>query len=157
MSIWLLGSKARGEAPGPESDVDLLVLVRDADWRRRGEIQVVAWEAVDATGANEGRFSVLVDTPEWLRGRREIRSFFIQRPQVAVVHHDHLVGGRVFCSASDRGATARSLGRPAVGATTERSNVGVGYESYPPGSAARGERFHVFVTRTHAARSRGTT
>jgi len=32
----------------------------------------------DATGANEGRFSVLVDTPEWLRGRREIRSFFIQ-------------------------------------------------------------------------------
>jgi len=93
VSIWLLGSKARGEAPGPESDVDLLVLVRDADWRRRGEIQVVAWEAVDATGANEGRFSVLVDTPEWLRGRREIRSFFIQRPQVAVVHHDHLVGG----------------------------------------------------------------
>jgi predicted nucleotidyltransferase len=78
VSIWLYGSRARGETPGPESDIDLLVLVREAAWRRRAEVQTLAWEAVDAAGENEGRFSVRVDTPEWLRGRREIESFFVR-------------------------------------------------------------------------------
>jgi hypothetical protein len=58
--------------------VDLLVLIRDGDWRREREVAHLAWEAVDAAGANEGGFSVFVQTPEWVRERREIQSFFIQ-------------------------------------------------------------------------------
>lgn len=78
VAIWLYGSRARGERPHPESDVDLLVLIRDGDWRRGREVAHMAWEAADAAGANEGRFSVMVHTPEWLSGRREIRSFFVE-------------------------------------------------------------------------------
>ncbi len=78
LAIWLYGSRARGETPGPDSDVDLLVIIRDGDWRRQREVAHLAWEAVDSAGANEGRFSVFVHDPKWLRERREIRSFFIQ-------------------------------------------------------------------------------
>jgi predicted nucleotidyltransferase len=78
VAVWLYGSRARGETPRPESDVDLLVLVRGGDWRRGHEIARMAWEAVDAAGANEGMFSVLVDTVDWLHERRAIDSFFIQ-------------------------------------------------------------------------------
>ena len=34
--------------------------------------------AADAEGVNPVRFSILVFDPEWLNGRREIESFFIQ-------------------------------------------------------------------------------
>lgn len=78
VSVWLYGSRARGERPHPESDVDLLVLMREGDWRREHEVANAAWDAVEEAGANSGAFSVLVYTPEWLRERREIDSFFIR-------------------------------------------------------------------------------
>jgi predicted nucleotidyltransferase len=78
-AVWLFGSRARGEAAGMESDVDLLVLAEDASWggkerihdtltRVAGELELaaVAWD-----------FSVHIQTPQWLKGRRAIRSFFI--------------------------------------------------------------------------------
>lgn len=79
-AAWLFGSRARGELhQEPDSDVDLLVLVRDASWE--GKRRVLC--ALDAAAADLGlealswSFSVHVNTPEWLAGRREIRSFFI--------------------------------------------------------------------------------
>jgi predicted nucleotidyltransferase len=77
VAVWLYGSRARGESH-PESDVDLLVVVRDADWRSEHEVMDVAWDAAEEAGASSAYFSVIVGTPEWIQGRREIRSFFLQ-------------------------------------------------------------------------------
>lgn len=78
-AVWLFGSRARGEPAGEDSDIDLLVLAADASWdvkeRIHGalgkaatdlDLRAVAWD-----------LSIHVRTPEWLHGRREIRSFFI--------------------------------------------------------------------------------
>lgn len=56
----------------------MLVVVREADWRREHEVMDVAWDAVEEASVNSAYFSVMVGTPEWIEGRREIRSFFLQ-------------------------------------------------------------------------------
>jgi predicted nucleotidyltransferase len=77
-AVWLYGSRARGEEPHAESDVDLLV-VSD---RGRPEDGLRVIELVDAAAEAEGAtpalFSTLVYTPERIAQRREIRSFFMQ-------------------------------------------------------------------------------
>ena len=79
-SIWLFGSRARGEPPAHEdSDVDLLVLVEDASWDGKRRVH----QALDLAAAELGLeslspwFAVHIETPAWLEGRRAIRSFFI--------------------------------------------------------------------------------
>lgn len=76
-AIWLYGSRARGEPPHAESDIDLMLI---ADGNLTGHWQT-AWEIVselgDAEGVSPVWFSISVHDPDWLRGRREIRSFFI--------------------------------------------------------------------------------
>jgi predicted nucleotidyltransferase len=77
-SIWLYGSRARGEIPGAESDVDVLVVAtgeRFALLKRLGRLMDRAAAAEDADPFG---FSVQVYTPELLAQRREIRSFFMQ-------------------------------------------------------------------------------
>jgi predicted nucleotidyltransferase len=85
-AIWLFGSRARGEPPHPESDIDLMVLVDEG----RSQVGLMAIELAHEIAPTEGVgptwFSFSVRTPEWLRGRREIRSFFI-----AEVDRDKLV------------------------------------------------------------------
>lgn len=77
--VWLYGSRARGEPPGEDSDVDLLVVAPIEDWREQDRrIGRLADAAADAEGASPFDFSVLVYTPEQLAQRREIESFFIQ-------------------------------------------------------------------------------
>lgn len=76
-AIWLYGSRARGERPHPESDVDLLVIADGGDQRYGVRSIELVNEATAAEGASPAWYSVLVGAPEWLRGRREIRSFFI--------------------------------------------------------------------------------
>jgi predicted nucleotidyltransferase len=78
-AVWLFGSRARGEEPSDESDVDLLVLVDDASWDGRMRVRIVLDEAALELGleALTWSFSVHVHTPGWLAQRREIRSFFI--------------------------------------------------------------------------------
>jgi predicted nucleotidyltransferase len=78
-AVWLFGSRARGEEPTGESDVDVLVLVDDASWDGRMLVRKVLDEAASELGldALTWSFSVHVHTPEWLAQRREIRSFFI--------------------------------------------------------------------------------
>jgi predicted nucleotidyltransferase len=86
-AVWLFGSRARGEEPTPESDVDVLVLVKDASWDGRMGVRKVLDTAARELGveALTWSFSVHVHTPEWLMQRREIESFFI-----AEVDHDKI-------------------------------------------------------------------
>lgn len=76
-AIWLYGSRARGETPHPESDVDLLVIADGGDKRYGTRTIELVNEVAAAEGASPVWYSVLVGDPEWLRGRRQIRSFFI--------------------------------------------------------------------------------
>ena len=78
-AVWLFGSRARGEQPAEDSDVDVLVLVDDASWDGRMRVRKTLDEAAHALGLDglAWSFSVHVHTPAWLAQRREIRSFFI--------------------------------------------------------------------------------
>jgi predicted nucleotidyltransferase len=76
--VWLYGSRARGERPHDESDVDLLVVLARESGRDHWRARRLAYEAAEAEGASPVWFSVHVYTPEHLAQRREIRSFFIQ-------------------------------------------------------------------------------
>jgi predicted nucleotidyltransferase len=78
-AVWLFGSRARGEVPSPESDVDVLVLVDDASWDGRMSVRGMLDQAAVDLGlqALTWSFSVHVHTPGWLAARREVESFFI--------------------------------------------------------------------------------
>lgn len=83
-AVWLYGSRARGDAsideadPDLKSDIDLMVI---ADGGKK-RYDAVAHELAHRTAVDAGEspvwYSVFVFDPEWLRGRREIESFFIQ-------------------------------------------------------------------------------
>jgi predicted nucleotidyltransferase len=76
-AIWLYGSRARGKTPHAESDIDLMVIAEGGD-RRYGMKSIELVNAVaNAEGVSPVWYSVFIGDPEWLRGRREIRSFFI--------------------------------------------------------------------------------
>lgn len=77
-SVWLFGSRARGDESGPSSDVDLLV-VSDGGSKIDGPIatEVMSLVAFEA-GTDPFQFTTIVWDPAWLKRRREIRSFFIQ-------------------------------------------------------------------------------
>ncbi len=78
-AVWLFGSRARGEKPTEDSDVDVLVLAEDASWDDRMDVRRVLDEAAQELGmdALAWSFSVHVHTLDWLAERREIRSFFV--------------------------------------------------------------------------------
>ena len=85
-AVWLYGSRARGETPHDESDVDLLVIA-DGGWSRYEEKAIdLVFKAAEAEGDSPAWYSVFVHDLDWLRGRREIESFFIQE-----VDHDKIV------------------------------------------------------------------
>jgi predicted nucleotidyltransferase len=77
-SVWLYGSRARGEPAGDDSDVDLLVVSNrgkpDDDLRA---IEL-ALEAAEAEEANPAAFSIKLYDPELVAQRRRVRSFFIE-------------------------------------------------------------------------------
>jgi predicted nucleotidyltransferase len=77
-SVWLYGSRARGEEPGPESDVDLLLVVEGDEFENLGRASRLELDAVLAEGPASTLVSVHVYSPERLAQRRRIRSFFIQ-------------------------------------------------------------------------------
>jgi predicted nucleotidyltransferase len=78
-AVWLFGSRARGEPPGADSDIDLLVLSEDASWDAKLAIRSMLGDAARELGLDDlaWSFSVHVNTPAWLAQRRKIRSFFI--------------------------------------------------------------------------------
>jgi predicted nucleotidyltransferase len=78
-SVWLYGSRARGERPGPESDIDLLAIADRTD----DDDDVLAAILLVDRAAEELRVprpivSIKVHDPAWLEGRRAIDSFFIR-------------------------------------------------------------------------------
>lgn len=81
-AVWLFGSRARGEKPLPESDVDVLVLVDDASWDGRMRVRNVLDRAAQELelATLTWAFSVHVHTAQWLAERREIESFFVAEP-----------------------------------------------------------------------------
>ena len=77
-AIWLYGSRARGERPSPESDVDLMIIA-DGGWDRYEQRAIeLLFEAADEHGLAPTWFSIKTFGPEWVEDRRSIRSFFIQ-------------------------------------------------------------------------------
>lgn len=77
VAVWLYGSRARGEAPKPESDVDLLVITRAGrkDWRTAYRLLN---QAADREGASPAFFSLKVFDPTWIAERRRVESFFMR-------------------------------------------------------------------------------
>jgi hypothetical protein len=77
LAVWLYGSRARGDPPGDESDVDLLVITRAG----RGDQELVdraAWDVATETGMGPFLLSTQVFDTAWLEDRRRIDSFFIR-------------------------------------------------------------------------------
>lgn len=77
-AVWLYGSRARGEAPGAESDVDIIVIAEGGWGRYEPRAIDLVSEAAVAEGDSPAWYSVFVHDVDWLRGRRAIASFFIQ-------------------------------------------------------------------------------
>lgn len=76
--VWLYGSRARGERPGPDSDVDLLVVSSRGHFQDDLRVITLLSDAAEAEGANSASFSPKLYDPELIAQRREIRSFFMQ-------------------------------------------------------------------------------
>jgi predicted nucleotidyltransferase len=77
-SVWLFGSRARGEEPAPESDVDVIVVSTRASLDDHFRVTKLVHEAAEAEGANPAFFAVKLFDPERIAERRAIRSFFMQ-------------------------------------------------------------------------------
>lgn len=77
-SVWLYGSRARGERPGLESDIDLLAIAEPDE----GDDVLTAILLVDQAARELALprpiVSIKVHDPNWLEGRRAIDSFFIR-------------------------------------------------------------------------------
>ena len=78
-SVWLYGSRARGEEPHDESDIDLLVVSSRGDsFSDLTPVFELLDQAAEEEGESPAWFSPALYTPDHLAQRREIRSFFIQ-------------------------------------------------------------------------------
>jgi predicted nucleotidyltransferase len=75
--LWLYGSRARGESPRQDSDVDLLVIAEGDRERQRRLAMDLSEEAALDENESPFTYSVHVYDPQWLQRRREIESFFI--------------------------------------------------------------------------------
>lgn len=77
-TVWLYGSRARGERAHDDSDVDLLIVTEAGSSADRDVVNELICEVAWDEEMNPFAFSTIVWSPGWLRGRREIRSFFVQ-------------------------------------------------------------------------------
>ncbi|MGH2879935.1 MAG: nucleotidyltransferase domain-containing protein [Solirubrobacteraceae bacterium] len=77
-AIWLYGSRARGETPHSESDIDLLVIADGGSSRYGMRVIELLNNLAKAEGVSPVWYSFFIAERDWLQGRRDIRSFFIQ-------------------------------------------------------------------------------
>jgi predicted nucleotidyltransferase len=77
-AVWLYGSRARGDEPPHDHDVDLLVIATGGRQRHFRAVNDLMHDIALATGEDPFAFSTIVESPEWLLRRREIESFFVQ-------------------------------------------------------------------------------
>lgn len=76
IAVWLYGSRARGERH-EDSDVDLLVITA-CGRSDRPRVMDLLQEACGEDIRTWFTLSPLVQSPEWVEGRRAIDSFYIQ-------------------------------------------------------------------------------
>jgi predicted nucleotidyltransferase len=76
-SVWLFGSRARGEGD-EDSDIDLLVITRGDPEADRRRVWALVDEAAAAFGADPTAYVPHTWDRAWLENRRAIRSFFVQ-------------------------------------------------------------------------------
>ncbi len=77
-SVWLYGSRARGEPPHAESDIDVIVLIDDADWRDARRVLELSSRVEEAGGLQWGKLAPHAYDSGWPAERRRIESFFIR-------------------------------------------------------------------------------
>lgn len=76
-SVWLFGSRARGERRHEDSDVDLLVVTKHGkrDFRR---VQLAVWAAAEAEGYSFVYLSAHVRDPAHVAYKRSVDDFFMR-------------------------------------------------------------------------------
>jgi predicted nucleotidyltransferase len=72
-AIWLYGSRARGEEPHEESDIDVIVLTRAGEVDRS-----LVWRTALESGEAGLKITPTTTTRQWIEERRAIGSFFIR-------------------------------------------------------------------------------
>jgi len=77
VAIWLYGSRARGDEPHEESDIDLMVVTKGG-WDDARLVIDLVFDAAEAEGTNPASFSTQTVPPEWIAQRREIQSFYLR-------------------------------------------------------------------------------
>lgn len=77
-SVWLYGSRARGETPHEESDVDLLVVLDRRSMAADHRVFDVISRTAKEVGISSLTFSTLVYDVERISQRRAIDSFFMR-------------------------------------------------------------------------------
>jgi predicted nucleotidyltransferase len=76
--VWLYGSRARGERPGPDSDIDLLAIADPGEDDDVLTAILLVDEAAKELSVPRPIVSIKVRDPSWLDDRRRIDSFFIR-------------------------------------------------------------------------------
>jgi predicted nucleotidyltransferase len=77
-SLWLYGSRARGEPPHAESDIDLLAIADPGGYDDILTAISLVDQATEELCVPRPIVSIKVYEPSWLEGRRRIDSFFIR-------------------------------------------------------------------------------
>jgi len=76
LAVWLYGSRARGERPREDSDIDLLVVVPDAD--KAGRAWRIVNEAASERNGSPFLFSTQVTDPRRLAEEAAIESLYLR-------------------------------------------------------------------------------
>ncbi len=74
-AVWLYGPRARGTPAGDESELRLLVLLRDSSRRDRATALDLLWQAAEAESATESYFSIRIADRAAPERRRAIDEF----------------------------------------------------------------------------------
>jgi predicted nucleotidyltransferase len=77
-SVWLYGSRARGERPHAESDIDVLAIADPDEEDDVLTALLLVDGAVEELQLPRPIVSIKVYAPSWLEDRRRIESFFIR-------------------------------------------------------------------------------
>ena len=77
-SVWLYGSRARGERTRPESDIDLIVVLDRRSMEEDRRVLETVGRVADQAGVSRVLLSTLVYDVDRIAQRPEIESFFIQ-------------------------------------------------------------------------------